>query len=138
MSRFAPTAIALALFASLLSPTAKAEIKALKRTCTALQAAGASEGYASWYGDDLHGGPTASGEVFNQYDLTAAHKTIPFNSIVAVTYKDRTVYVRINDAGPYYGERIIDLSKEAARKLDMLEVGVAKVKLELIECGKKS
>lgn len=110
--------------------------KALRRHCQALEVSGQSAGVASWYGDELHGGPTASGEVFNQYDLTAAHRTLPFDSLVKVTLNDRSVVVRINDSGPYYGNRIIDLSKEAARKLDMLDRGIAHVQLELLECGR--
>ncbi len=104
--------------------------KALKRTCAI------KNGKASWYGGKFHGRRTANGEIFNQYELTAAHKTLPFNSLVRVSYKGRSVVVRINDAGPYAGGRVIDLSRRAAESLGMLRTGVAQVELKLVRCGK--
>lgn len=112
-------------------------VKAMKRTCSALQASGASEGEASWYGGKFHGRRTANGERYNQNEMTAAHKTLPFNSIIEVTYRGRSVRVRINDAGPYHGNRIIDLSRAAADQLGLKSRGVGQVKLRLISCGKK-
>lgn len=90
-----------------------------------------AEGKASWYGPNLHGNMTASGERYNMHDLTAAHPTLPFNTLVWVENEDngRTVLVRINDRGPYAAGRIIDLSKSAARKLRMLGEGVAEVQI---------
>jgi len=94
-------------------------------------------GLASWYGADdhrllEHGGATASGERYDMYDLTAAHKTLPLGSLVKVTNLEngKTVIVRINDRGPYIQGRIIDLSLKAARILDIKEKGTAKVKIE--------
>jgi rare lipoprotein A (peptidoglycan hydrolase) len=110
-------------------------VRAYKRTCSALDSESARQGVASWYGPGFHGRTTANGERFNQNELTAAHKTIPFNSIVEVTYRGRTVRVRINDAGPYHGNRIIDLSKEAASQLGILGAGTGTVTLTLIICG---
>lgn len=92
-------------------------------------------GIASWYGGRHHGGPTASGERFNKNELTAAHRTLKMGTRVKVTRKKngRTVIVRINDRGPYSKGRIIDLSEAAAKKLDMIRDGIAKVKVEVIE-----
>ena len=95
------------------------------------------EGQASWYGPKFHGKATANGEVFNMEDLTAAHRTLPFNTVVRVTNKanNRSVNVRINDRGPYIGDRIIDLSRRAAREIDMFHAGIGDVTLHLVEAG---
>ncbi|HVR98809.1 MAG TPA: septal ring lytic transglycosylase RlpA family protein [Thermoanaerobaculia bacterium] len=96
------------------------------------RAAGASlHGIASWYGPGFHGRPTASGEPFDMDDLTAAHPTLPLGSRAQVTNLDngRTVVVRINDRGPFFGNRTIDLSRAAAREIGMLAAGSAKVEV---------
>ncbi len=87
---------------------------------------------ASWYGDFHHGRVTANGETFDMYGLTAAHKDLPFGSRVRVIDVEtgRSVVVRINDRGPYLGDRAIDLSYGAARELGMVREGVAHVRLE--------
>ncbi len=92
-------------------------------------------GLASWYGGDFHGKKTANGEVFNTNDLTAAHNTLPFNTLVKVTnlYNQKSVIVRINDRGPFRKGRIIDLSKAAAKALNMLNSGVIPVRLEVVK-----
>jgi rare lipoprotein A len=92
-------------------------------------------GEASWYGPGYHGKTTANGEKFNQNDMTAAHKTLPFNTKVKVTDLEtkKSVVVRINDRGPYAKERIIDLSQRAAEKLGMKEKGHALVSLEIVK-----
>jgi len=92
------------------------------------------EGIASWYGPGFHGRRTTSGEIYNQHDLTAAHRTLPLGTRVAVTnlHNGRVANVRINDRGPFVEERIIDLSHAAALKLDMIEAGTAKVRIELV------
>ena len=92
-------------------------------------------GWASWYGPGFHGNPSASGEPFNQHALTAAHRTLPFGTRVQVTNLDngRTVVVRINDRGPFHGNRIIDLSTAAARILGLVQSGVAPVRLDVID-----
>lgn len=89
-------------------------------------------GTASWYGPGFHGKKTASGERYDQNDLTAAHKKLPLGSEVTVTnlQTGKTVEVEINDRGPYVGGRKIDLSKEAARQLGVLHDGTAKVRIE--------
>lgn len=111
--------------------------KAQRRTCSALGSSGTGQGMASWYGGKFHGRRTANGETYNQNGLTAAHKTLPFNSIIEVTYRGKSVRVRINDAGPYHGNRVIDLSKEAARQLGFINAGTGMVTLKIISCGKK-
>lgn len=93
------------------------------------------DGVASWYGPNFHGKLTANGETYNMHGLTAAHRTLPFDTIVKVKNLDngQSVEVRINDRGPYAKDRIIDLSKEAARKIDMLNSGTARVELILMQ-----
>lgn len=90
-------------------------------------------GMASYYGvnDGFNGKKTANGEIFNTHKLTAAHKTLPFGTVVKVTNlsNGESIKVRINDRGPYIKGRIIDLSAKAAEKLDMTSKGVAQVKL---------
>ena len=95
-------------------------------------------GMASWYGRDFHGKPTASGETYNMYALTAAHKTLPLGSLVKVTNlsNGKHVVVRINDRGPFVGSRIIDMSYGAARRLGMVKTGVAKVRVEVLRLPK--
>ena len=94
----------------------------------------AGTGEASYYGDELAGRPTASGEPFNPNRLTAAHRTLPLGSKVRVTNirNGESVVVRVNDRGPYSGQRVIDLSYAAAREIGMLRSGTAPVRIELI------
>lgn len=89
------------------------------------------EGLASFYGPGLHGRPTASGERFDQEALTAAHRKLRFGSCLRVVNMEngRSVKVRVNDRGPFIEGRIVDLSKGAARKLEMLDKGVVRVRL---------
>jgi rare lipoprotein A (peptidoglycan hydrolase) len=91
-------------------------------------------GTASWYGSYFHGKETASGEPFNMYDLTAAHPTLPLGTFVKVTNlrNGRTLVVRVNDRGPVVDGRIIDLSYEAARQLDLKSRGIQRVRLDLV------
>lgn len=91
-------------------------------------------GKASWYGSYHHGRKTASGEIFNMYGLSAAHRSLPLGTIVEVTNKanGRSIQVKINDRGPYHGNRVIDLSKGAASKLDMLKSGVGTVEIKVL------
>src|SRR5579885_606899 len=88
------------------------------------------EGVASWYGEEFNGRLTASGEVYDMYRLTAAHKTLPLGTVVKVHNLDngKSVEVRINDRGPYVKGRIIDLSRTAGRAIGMREKGTAQVK----------
>lgn len=97
-------------------------------------APGVEIGLASWYGPEFHGRQTASREVFDMNDLTAAHRTLPFGTQVLVTNleNDRTVVVRINDRGPFVRGRIIDLSYGAARILGLVGPGTARVRMEVL------
>lgn len=96
-------------------------------------------GKAVWYGAKFHGRKTASGERFNKDAMTAAHKTLPFGTVVRVTNlrNNRSVRVRINDRGPYGKGRMIDLAEAAARKLGMIGIGVIPAKLEVLKYGPK-
>jgi rare lipoprotein A len=94
-------------------------------------------GMASWYGREFHGKKTASGESFDMNGLTAAHKSLPFGTIIMVKNfnNGKTVKVRINDRGPYKGNRILDLSYAAAKKLDMLKNGRTHVGIKVLKVG---
>jgi len=91
-------------------------------------------GIASWYGPGFHGRLTANGETYDMEEMTAAHKELPFNTWVQVESLDngRTVEVRINDRGPFVDGRIIDLSRAAARQIDMLGSGIARVRMVVV------
>ncbi len=92
------------------------------------------KGIASWYGPKFHGKLTANGEIFNQYELTAAHKTLPIPSAVKVTNlkNNKSLIVRINDRGPFVNDRIIDLSYQSAKELNLLESGTGFVRVQLL------
>lgn len=91
-------------------------------------------GEASYYGDEFAGRPTASGELFEPTRLTAAHRSLPLGSRVRVTnmQTDESVIVRVNDRGPFAKNRVIDVSRGAAREIGMLQSGTARVRLELV------
>jgi len=92
-------------------------------------------GVASWYGPGFHGKMTANGEIFNKYELTAAHKTLQMPSMVRVTNMDngRSIIVRVNDRGPFSDDRVIDLSEKAAKILGMIRKGTANVRIDVLE-----
>lgn len=89
-------------------------------------------GMACWYGPEYHGKKTASGETFNMNDMTAAHRTLPFDTMVRVTNLENqaSAVVRINDRGPFKSGRIIDVSRKAADKLGFRQAGLARVRIE--------
>jgi len=91
-------------------------------------------GTASWYGENFHGKPTASGEIYDMYGMTAAHLTLPMGSFVRVTNlrNGRSVVVRVNDRGPIVPGRIIDVSYEAAQALQFRAKGLQRVRLDLV------
>jgi rare lipoprotein A len=93
------------------------------------------EGIASWYGKEFEGRPTASGEIFDASQLTAAHPSLPFGTLVVVTnqHNNKKVTVRINDRGPFVAARVIDVSRAAAEQLDMIVTGTAPVFVESVE-----
>ena len=105
------------------------EIKIEKR-----ETRGVQYGMASWYGGDFHGRPTSSGEVYDMYQLTCAHNTLPLGTAVMVTNLEngRSLELKVNDRGPFVKERIIDLSYAAAQILGIWEKGTAFVKVEVI------
>jgi rare lipoprotein A len=92
-------------------------------------------GTATYYGNKFHGRKTASGERYNRNKFTAAHRTLPFGTMVRVTClsNGKTVTVRINDRGPLKGNRIIDLSRAAAKAIDMIAAGVVPVGIDIME-----
>lgn len=95
-------------------------------------------GHASWYGEPFHGRKTANGETYDMNKISAAHKTLPLNTWVEVRNLDsnKVLAVRINDRGPFIRGRIIDLSREAAKEMDMLTTGVARVSVRAISEAK--
>lgn len=99
---------------------------------------GVEIGDASFYSKEFNGSKTSSGEIYDMNELTAAHPSYPFNTIVKVTniVNNKSVVVRINDRMPNFKGRIIDLSLEAAKKNEMINIGIQKVKIEVIEWGK--
>jgi rare lipoprotein A len=92
------------------------------------------EGIASWYGGNFHGKTTANGEVYDMYGMTAAHKLLPFGTMVRVTHLEngRSVIVRVNDRGPFVENRIIDLTRAGAEQLGMIQTGTARVRVETL------
>ncbi len=94
-------------------------------------------GMASWYGKDFHGRATTSGEIYDMYGLTAAHRELPLGTVVDVKNLDngRSVRVKVNDRGPFIRGRIIDLSYGAAKKLDMVAAGLARVEVRIAAVG---
>ena len=97
-------------------------------------------GKASWYGPGFHGKKTANGERFDMNTLTAAHRTLPISSRVRVTNlaNGKSVVVRINDRGPYHGNRVMDLSKAAAQELGFIRTGTAQVRIEPVAADGKT
>jgi len=95
------------------------------------------EGVASYYADEFNGRKTSNGEIYDMHKMTAAHQTLPFNSMVRVTNQvnGKTVMVRINDRGPFKDNRVIDLSLAAAKAIDLIGPGTASVRLEVVELG---
>ena len=95
------------------------------------------KGVSSFYAEDFHGKLTANGEVYDMYGVTAAHKTLPLGTVCRVTNlaNSKSLILRINDRGPYIKGRILDCSYGAAKKLDFINQGTTKVKIEIIEWG---
>ena len=99
--------------------------------CLGTSASSAGTMLASWYGPYFHGRTTANGETYNMYGITAAHKTLPFGTKLRVCYQG-CVDVRINDRGPYIGQRELDLSYGAAKVIGLVEPGVATVSISYL------
>jgi peptidoglycan lytic transglycosylase len=96
-------------------------------------------GVSSYYGRKFHGRKTASGETFNMYDYTAAHKTLPFGTLLEVENlsNNKKVVVRVNDRGPFVKDRVLDISYAAAEQIDMIKSGTAKIVAKIIQRPKK-
>jgi rare lipoprotein A len=94
----------------------------------------AETGEASWYGEEFEGNTTASGEVYDSNGLTAAHPTLPFGTTVRVTNLSnrKNILLRINDRGPYIGQRLIDVSQRAAKRLGFIDLGTTPVRVEVV------
>src|SRR5436190_5967828 len=123
-------ALALLVLASLLTACHSAERGRVRIGWT-------EKGEASWYGEPFHGQRTASGERYDMYQMTAAHRELPLGTVIEVrnVENDRRVQVRVNDRGPFVRGRILDLSYAAARELDMVRMGTAEIELRVIEMG---
>lgn len=113
-----------------------AEYEVFGRTYRTLGSAAGyeEEGIASWYGEEFHGRSTSSGEPYDMYAMTAAHRTLPLPSYVEITNLEngRKVVVRVNDRGPFHENRLIDVSYAAAHRLGMLETGTARVRIRAL------
>lgn len=92
-------------------------------------------GIASWYGRQFHGRKTANGETFDMNELTAAHRSLPLNCYIRVTNKDngKSVVVKVNDRGPFHGNRVVDLSYAAAKRIGLASAGTGKVSIERVD-----
>ena len=128
--------------ASLFTSCASQRTTATKTTATP-KAAGVGwkqQGIASWYGEPYHGRRAANGEIYNMDAMTAAHKTLPFETWVRVRNLSNrsTTEVRITDRGPFVEGRIIDLSRAAAREIDIVRPGTARVRIEVIRAPKRA
>lgn len=127
----------LALLALLVMLMCGGAASCAKRTTAAMRAVKPGyreEGVASWYGEPYHGRKTASGEVYDMNQLTAAHRRLPFDTVARIVHRGngRSVEVRINDRGPFVDGRFLDLSRAAAANLGMQQDGTARVKLRVV------
>lgn len=106
-------------------------------TPVAGQAQASESGLGTYYADKYHGRPTASGELYDKFKFTAAHKTLPFGTMVRVTRLDnnRSVVVKVNDRGPFTPGRVIDVSRAAAEQLDLIRTGETRVRVEIVQGG---
>ena len=119
----------------LLSCGEKRTVRAATPPPAPASVSGVEVGVASWYGHPYHGRAAASGEVYDMEQFTAAHRTLPFGTLVRVVNLDneKSVDVRINDRGPFVDDRVIDLSHAAARAIDLIGPGTARVRLEVLQ-----
>ena len=110
------------------------QVKKVSYSPVGAKAKFASSGVASYYGPGFHGRRTANGETFNMHAMTAAHRTLPFGTLIKVTNlsNGKSTIVRVNDRGPYVGNRVIDLSVAAAKQIGSTHSGVAQVSLEIV------
>lgn len=140
-TRYALAALAIAVLLSTACGKKRTSASASRKTpsrAAAAQPGTTQTGLASWYGHPYHGRRAANGEVYDMDKMTAAHRTLPFDTLVKVLNLDnqKTVEVRINDRGPFVDGRIIDLSRAAAQQIAMIGPGTAKVRVEVLGTGK--
>ncbi len=112
----------------------------LQKKPTAYRIGQVLKGKCSYYASKFHGRKTANGEIYDMYALTAAHRTLPFNTILEVenVVNGKKVRVRINDRGPFKAERILDVSYQAAKELDFIDQGTTEIRATIIRLGKKN
>jgi len=139
-SWYQPICLLVCFYLLACSPSARfssTRITPTAHTASKLSQGSTIYGEASYYADQFHGKITANGEVFDMNEISAAHKTLPFNTKLKVTNleNNRSVIVRVNDRGPYKKGRILDLSYRAAQEIGMLDTGVANVKITILELG---
>ncbi len=115
--------------------TDKPKVSKPSKTTAAPKYRSSQIGYTSYYAHKFHGRPTASGEIYDMNGLSAAHRELPLGTIIRVTHlgNGKSVVVKVNDRGPFVDGRILDLSLGAAKKLDMVNEGVARVKIEIVK-----
>ena len=125
------------LFLNFCAPSSRFASKKTNHKATNIRNGEIIIGYASYYADKFHGRQTANGEIFNMHDYTAAHRNLPFDTVLLVTNLEngKKVKVRINDRGPYVKGRILDLSLQAAKDIGLINSGVAKVQLKVLKLG---
>ena len=125
------------LFLNFCAPSSRFASKKYNRKTVNVRDGEIIIGYASYYADKFHGRKTANGEIFNMHDYTAAHRNLPFNTVLLVTNFEngKKVKVRINDRGPYVKGRILDLSLQAAKDLGLIKSGVTKVQIKVLKLG---
>jgi len=134
-SPFLKSVLAGLILTLLASGSSRAGDPEARATVTRMKSATPETGIASFYGQKYHGRQTANGETFNMNDLTAAHPRLAFGTRVKVTHlaNNLSVTVRINDRGPFVKGRVIDLSQAAASELQMIQTGLAEVKIEVVK-----
>ncbi len=120
------------------SPKSEARLPAAVTTALAFSQAKLEFGLASWYGEELNGNLTASGEVFDMQGLTAAHRDLPLGTTIKVTnlLNSRSLVVRVNDRGPNISGRVLDVSAAAAMRLGFIKRGLAPVRIKVVACPK--
>ncbi len=125
------------LFLNFCAPSSRFASKKTSQKATNVRDGEVIVGKASYYADKFHGRLTANGETFNMHDYTAAHRNLPFGTVLLVTNLEngRKVKVRVNDRGPYVKGRILDLSLQAAKDIGLIKSGVAKVKIKILKLG---
>ena len=134
-STFTKSVLVVLILTLIATGSSRAGNAEIRSPVTKLKAATPETGIASYYGVPYHGRQTASGEIFDMNELTAAHPKLKFGTRVKVTHlaNNRSVTVRINDRGPFVKGRVIDLSRAAAGELQMIPSGLAEVKIEIVE-----